>query len=155
MSKPANVSSGIRSEIQYDDSQTPTEGTIEYDVMYESIFQDSGHSAQFHPNTSGGSASPGLWHEGGKFVWVNWKNGTNTRYPTGFTIPKNKWMHVVFQFKFGSSGYMKFIIDGVVVLDRTGIQVGDGSGQYFKLGVNMWVNQSSVVYYDNIVIWRK
>lgn len=154
-SVPANVSSGIRSEVQYSNSQTPTEGAIEYDVMYETIFQNNGHSLQFHPLTSGGSASPGLWHENGKFVWVNWKGGTNTKYATNFTIPRNKWMHVVFEYKIGSSGYMKFTIDGVVVLNRTGIQVGDGSGQYLKVGVNMWQNQESVVYYDNLKIWRK
>jgi hypothetical protein len=40
-------------------------------------------------------------------------------------------------------------------LDKTNIQVGDGSGQYLKVGVNMWVNQTSVVYYDNLKIWKK
>lgn len=154
-SVPANVSSGIRSEVQYSSSLTPTKGVMEWDVMYETIFQGSGHSAQFHPNTSGGSASPGLWHENGKLVWVNWKGGTNTKYPTGFTIPKNKWMHFVFEYEIGSKGSMKFTIDGVVVLDKTNIQVGDGSGQYFKLGVNMWQNQQSVVYYDNLRIWKR
>jgi Polysaccharide lyase/PKD domain len=154
-SVPANVSAGIRSEVQYPSSLTPTEGAIEYDVRYETIFQNSGHSLQFHPNTSGGSASPGLWHENGKFVWVNWKGGTNTKYPTNFTIPQNKWMHVVFEYKIGSAGYMKFTIDGVVVLDKTNIQVGDGSGQYLKVGVNMWASQSSTVYYDNLKIWKK
>jgi hypothetical protein len=154
-SVPANVSSGIRSEVQYPASLTAAEGTIEYDVMYETIFQNQGHSLQFHPNTSGGSASPGLWHENGKFTWVNWKGGTNTKYPTNFTIPQNRWMHCVLEYKFGSAGYMKFTIDGVVVLDRTNIQVGDGSGQYLKVGVNMWASQSSVVYYDNLKIWRK
>lgn len=154
-SVPASVSSGIRSEVQYPSSLTATEGVIEYDVRYETIFQNSGHSLQFHPNTSGGSASPGLWHENGKFVWVNWKGGTNTKYATNFTIPQNKWMHVVFEYKFGSAGYMKFTIDGVVVLNRTGIQVGDGSGQYLKVGVNLWQSQSSVVYYDNLKIWKR
>lgn len=154
-SVPANVSSGIRSEVQYPSSLTPIEGVIEYDVMYETIFQNSGHSLQFHPNTSGGSASPGLWHENGKWVWVNWKGGDNTKYPTNFTIPQNKWMHCVFEYKIGSAGYMKFTVDGVVLLDRQNIQVGDGSGQYLKVGVNMWEDQSSVVYYDNLKIWKK
>lgn len=154
-SVPANVSAGIRSEVQYPTSLTPSEGVIEYDVMYETIFQNSGHSLQFHPNTSGGSASPGLWHENGKFVWVNWKGGTNTKYPTNFTIPANKWMHVVFEYKFGSAGYMKFTVDGLVLLDKKGIQVNDGSGGYLKVGVNMWQDQRSVVYYDNLKIWKK
>lgn len=152
---PLNVSSGIRSEIQFPGSLTPTEGAIEYDVLYETIFQNSGHSLQFHPYTTGGSASPGLWHENGQFIWVNWKNGTNTKYPTNFKIPQNRWMHIVFEYKIGSSGYMKMTIDGVVVLNKTGIQVGDGSGQYLKVGVNMWQNQQSVVYYDNLKIWKK
>jgi hypothetical protein len=64
-------------------------------------------------------------------------------------------MHVVLEYKFGSAGYLKFTIDGVVVLNKTGIQVGDGSGQYLKVGVNMWQSQSSFVYYDNLKIWKK
>ena len=64
-------------------------------------------------------------------------------------------MHVVFEYKIGSAGYMKFTIDGVVVLNATNIQVGDGSGQYLKVGVNMWQDQSSTVYYDNLKIWKK
>ncbi|WP_028789164.1 PKD domain-containing protein [Terrimonas ferruginea] len=154
-SVPANVSSGIRSEVQYSESLTPLEGAIEYDVMYEKLFQNSGHSLQFHPVTSGGSASPGLWHVDGKFWLVNWKGGSNAYYPTTFTIPTNKWLHMVFQYKIGSAGYMKLTIDGVVVFDKTNIQVGDGSGQYLKVGVNMWQNQESVVYYDNLKIWKK
>lgn len=154
-SAPSSVSSGIRSEVQYPSSLTPSEGVIEYDVRYETIFQNSGHSLQFHPNTSGGSASPGLWHVDGYFVWVNWKGGANTKYPTGFKIPQGRWMHVVFEYKFGSSGYMKFTIDGAVVLNKTNIQVGDGSGAFLKVGVNMWQNQSSLVYYDNLKIWKR
>jgi hypothetical protein len=154
-SVPANVSSGIRSEVQYSESLTPLEGAIEYDVMYEKLFQNSGHSLQFHPVTSGGSASPGLWHVDGKFWLVNWKGGGNAYYPTEFTIPTNKWLHMVFEYKIGSAGYMKLTIDGVVVFNKTNIQVGDGSGQYLKVGVNMWQNQESVVYYDNLKIWKK
>lgn len=158
---PANVSSGIRSEVQFNEGgagqgQTPTEGVIEWDVRYETIFQDNGHSLQFHPNTSGGSASPGLWHEGGKFFWVNWKSGTNTHYATNFTIPQNTWLHCIFEYKFGNgNGYMKFTINDVVVLDRTNITVGDGSGQYLKVGTNQWVASPSVVYYDNLKVWQR
>jgi hypothetical protein len=154
-SDPASVSAGYRSEVQYPDEITPLEGAIEYDVMYQTVFQNNGHSLQFHPQTSGGSASPGLWHIDGKFVWTNWKGGTNTYYPTNFTIPRGKWMHIVFEYKIGSAGYMKMTIDGVVVLNKTRIQVGDGSGQYLKVGVNMWQTQNSVVYYDNLKIWKK
>lgn len=154
-SVPANVSSGIRSEVQLDKAQTPAEGTLDYYAMYETIFSGSGHSLQAHPGTSGGSASPGLWHENGQFVLVNWKGGTNTKYPTGFKIPKNVWLHIVLQYKFGSSGYLKMTINDTVVLDKKGIQVGDGSSMYWKIGVNMWENQSSVVYYDQLKIYKK
>lgn len=154
-SVPTNVSSGIRSEVQYDGAQTPLEGRLEYDVMFEVVPQGSCHSLQFHPSTSGGSASPGLWHENGKFSLVNWKSGTNTKYQTGFTIPKNQWMHIALDYKFGSSGYLKFSVDGNVLVDKTNIQVGDGSSPYLKVGVNMWVNQTSIAYYDNLFIYRK
>lgn len=152
---PANVSSGIRSEVQFDDSRTSVEGAIEYDVMYVKIQANNCHSFQFHPNTSGGSASPGLWHIDGQFVWVNWKGGTNTKYPTGITIPANKWMHIRVEYKFGSAGYLKFYIDGVLTLNKTGIQAGDGSGQYLKVGFNSWSGSTSEIYYDNLKIYKK
>jgi hypothetical protein len=155
-SVPANVSSGIRSEVQYDSSRTPTEGAIEYDVLYETIFQNNGHSFQFHPNTSGGSASPGLWHVGGRFDMVNWYKTNNAHHESNITIQKNKWYHIRFEFKFGSAGYWRTFIDGVQIKEMswTG-QVGDNSGQYLKIGVNMWQNQSSTVYYDNLKIYKK
>lgn len=157
-SVPANVSSGIRSEVQYDEGpngQTPLEGIIEYDVRYEVVCQDNCHSLQFHPDTQGGSASPGLWHVNGKFVLVNWKNGTNTQYPSGMTIATNQWYHVKLDYKFGATGYMHFFVDGALKIDANNVQVGDGSGQYLKVGVNMWVNQTSVVYYDNLRVYAK
>lgn len=155
-SVPADVSSGIRSEVQYGSGQTPTEGAIEWDVMYEKIFSSNGHSFQFHPNTGGGSASPGLYHSSGKFLWNNWKSGSNTAHPTGVTIQANKWYHMRIEFKFGSSGYFRHFIDGVQVCSWTG-QVGDGSGQYLKVGVNMWSQSASnsLAYYDNLQVFKK
>lgn len=155
-SVPANISSGIRSEVQFDAGRTSNEGAVEYDVMYEVAFQNDGHSFQFHPNTDGGSASPGLWHTDGKFDVVNWKGGANAHHNTGVTIQTNRWYHIRFEWKFGSSGYWRTYIDGTLIPGGswTG-QVGDGSGQYLKVGVNMWKNQSSIVYYDNVKIYRK
>lgn len=152
---PKSVSGGFRSEIQYDYSDTPFEGAIEYDVMYENLFTGSGHSLQFHPKTSGGSASPGLWHENGKFTWVNWKGGANTKYPTGYTIPKNKWIHIRLEYKMGSSGYLRFWVDGSLLVDKNNIQVGDNSGAYLKVGTNQWSQAPSTVYYDNLIIQKK
>lgn len=156
--KPAAVSGGTRSEVQYTDSvRNPTEGAVEYDVFYEVIVPNNGCSLQWHPNTSGSSGSPYLMHNDGKFTWVVWKNGTNTYYDTGVTIKKGVWMKFRIEFKFGSSGYLKHVIDGITVLDKRGIQMGDGSGQYFKIGVNFWDPNamSSRVYYDNLRIYKK
>jgi Polysaccharide lyase/PKD domain len=154
-SVPANVSSGIRSEVQYDALQSPLEGAVEYDVMYVKIQADNCHSLQWHPSTDGGSAAPGLWHVSGKFVLTNWKGGVNTKYDTGVTIPANKWIHIVIQYKFGSSGYLKMTIDGVVVLNKTNIQVGDGSSPYLKVGFNSWAGSNSEIYYDSLRVYKK
>jgi hypothetical protein len=157
-SRPANVSAGMRSEVQYTDpAQNPTEGAIEYDVMYEVIIPDNGHSLQFHPNTSGGSASPGLWHVGGKFVWMNWKDGVNTQYATGLTIQSGHWYHMRLEYQFGPAGYLHWYVDGSLALNANNIQVGDGSGQYLKVGYNGWDANSvnSRIYYDNLKVYKK
>lgn len=156
---PANVSSGIRSEVQYGGSQQNNEeGYCEWDVYYETITQDNCHSFQFHPDTSGGSASPGLWHINGKFNWVNWKNGGNTEHGTGITIQKNKWYHLRIEYKFGSNGYFRFFIDGVLNSGGswTG-QVGDNSGHYVKIGYNGFNSDSmqSRIFYDNFSVGKK
>lgn len=160
------VSAGYRSEVQFPSSLTPTEGVIEYDVMYITIVPNDNHTAQFHPNTSGGSAAPGLWTVGGKFMWRNWTtDGKNTDHPTNITIETNVWYHMRLEYKFGSNGYFKNFSkkDGqseVLICSWTG-QVGDGSGQFFKLGYNGgWgtsknTSGSFLAYYDNLKIWKK
>lgn len=153
---PANVSGGIRSEVQYDEAQSPTTGCIEYDVRYEVIIQDECHSMQFHPNTDGGSASPGLWHVSGEFELVNWFNGNNTHYVTNYTIPQNQWLHMRHEFRFGASnGYWRIYVDDTEILNISNVRIGDGSGQYFKLGFNCWGSNctSSRIYYDNLFIY--
>lgn len=154
---PASVSAGIRSEVQFGDAQTPLEGAVEYDVEYVKVFQNNGHSVQWHPSTNGGSASPGLWHIDGKFVLVNWLNGTNVRYPTSIPIQPGKVYRVRIEYKFGAAGYLRMFLDGAKVLDKTGIRVGDGSKPYFKLGINMWDQPATngEAYYDNLKIYKK
>lgn len=162
LSIPANVSSGIRSEVQYGTSnQNNDEGVVEYYVFYTVVIPDNGHSFQWHPNTSGGSASPGLWHIGGRFVMVNWKNGGNSEYPTGITIQTNHWYNIRMEYKFGTAsgagqGYFRLYIDCVLRASWVG-EVGDGSGQYMKVGYNGWDGNStsSRIYYDDLTIWRK
>ncbi|HEY6503108.1 MAG TPA: PKD domain-containing protein [Chitinophagaceae bacterium] len=156
-SRPLNVSNGTRSEVQYTEAaQNPIEGAIEYDVMYEVIVPNNGCSIQWHPNTPGSSGSPYLMHDGGKFTWVVWKAGGNTYYPTNFTIQTQKWYHMRMEHKFGTNGYWRHYIDGVLVASWNG-NVGDGSGQYLKVGYNGWDANSanSRIYYDNLKIWKK
>lgn len=156
-SKPASVSAGIRSEVQYGDDETPDEGIIEWDVMYEVVIPNNGHSLQFHPYTSGGSASPGLFHIDGEFTLVTWKDGGATYYPSNTSIQTGHWYHMKLELAFGSSGYMRLFIDGVAAVDEDGIQVGDGSGQYLKVGYNGWDGDSedSRIYYDNLRVYEK
>lgn len=155
-SRPSDVSSGIRSEIQYESGQTPLEGALEYDVLYNVIIPNNGHSLQWHPSTSGGSASPGLWFSSGKFLWNNWINGVNQGHSTGVTIQKGHWYHMRMEYKFGSNGYFRHYIDGALVCSWTG-QVGDGSTPYLKVGYNGWDSNStsSDIQYDNIQVLKK
>lgn len=165
---PQNVSSGIRSEVQYTyDYQLVSEGAIEYDVMYEFVSQSNCHSVQWHPNTSGASASPGLWHIGGKFAVVRYRAGGNDQQKKAanggalMTIPKGRWLHMRWEFKFAQSqAYCRLYIDGVLYYDlkpSATSWLGDGSGQYFKLGFNGFGTDSyqSRIYYDNLKMYKK
>jgi hypothetical protein len=160
-SRPAVISAGTRSEVQYTTTaQNPTEGAVEYDVMYEVVIPSNGCSLQWHPNTAGSSGSPYLMHDNGKFTWVVWNNGNNTYYPTGITIQTQHWYHLRVEYKFGSAaqgGYLRWFVDGAKVLDKANIQMGDGSGQYLKVGYNGWdVNSTNGrIYYDNLKIYKK
>lgn len=153
-SVPANVSSGIRSEVQFGSGQSPKEGVVEYDVYYENFFSDSGHSLQWHPSTRGGSGT-GLYHKGGKMQFVTVKSGTSgTNVGASFAVSTKTWHHIKLTYKFGSGGYIKVELDGVEKVNAN-VQMGDGSAPYLKVGVNMWVNQTSVVYYDNLKVYKK
>jgi hypothetical protein len=87
---------------------------------------------------------------------MNWNDGENTPHPTGVTIQTQRWYHMRMEFKFASNGYFRHFIDGVLVSSWTG-QVGDGSGQYLKVGYNGWDanSASSRIYYDNLKIYSK
>ncbi len=165
---PAEASNGMRSEVQYETAATnPIEGAMEYDVFYEVIIPSNCHSFQWHPYTSGGSASPGLWHVGSKFAVVRWKNGglyQQTKAADGgplMTIPKGKWLKMRWEFKFANSfAYCRLYIDGVLYYDQKPASdswLGDGSGQYPKIGFNGFSADSpnSRIYYDNFKVYKK
>lgn len=153
-SRPLNVSSGIRSEIQFDAAQTPLEGRVEFDVYFIVFISSNGHWLQFHPSTLGGSGSPRI--EGTQVV--NWNKGDNTYYSTSFKPVLLHWYHCIVDYKFGSSGYIHWSMDGVSVFSKDNIQVGDGSTPYLKIGFNGWTPgnpTSSDIVYDNIKIYKK
>jgi hypothetical protein len=159
-SRPDNVSNGNRSEVQYSGDQTPLEGVIEYDVLYEVVVPDNGHSLQFHPGSSRGSAVLGLWHEDGKFVVCRSKEGGlyKQTQPADKTIETNKWYHMRLEYKFDdTAGYYRWYIDNVLYASVENSFVGDGTGQYLKVGYNGWDANSakSRIYYDNLKIWKK
>jgi hypothetical protein len=156
---PDNVSSGTRSEVQYTYAhQLVNEGAIEYDAYYEAIVPNNLHSFQWHPNTSGASASPGLLHEGGKFTIMKYRKAGNSYIRTGVTIPSKKWTKFRWEFKFGNTGaYLRLYMDGKLIADDKSGWLGDGSGQYPKIGVNGWGTDASKsrVYYDNLKMYKK
>lgn len=155
-SRVANVSSGIRSEVQLDASSTPKEALAVYYVKYKNFFSNSGHSVQLHPDNDG--SGTGFYHVNGKLVFRSVTSGTDTYkdYPFNYTPPLNKWIKVEWYYKWAKTGgYCKVVIDGVTYVNATNIAVGDGSDCWFKLGVNMWVNQTSNVNYDKFDLYKK
>ncbi len=150
----ANVSSGTRSEVQYENAQTPLEGIVEYDVYYDNFFSNSGHSFQWHPSTSGGSGT-GLYHKNGLLQFVTVKSGTSgTNVGQPFAVSTKTWHHIKMTYKFGSSGYIRIEFDGVEKVNQN-VQMGDGSRPYMKTGVNVWSSVTSIVYYDNLKVYKK
>lgn len=156
-SRPANVSNGCRGEMQ--GAKTPTTGMMKWDTIYHYALKSSSHSFQFHPSTNGGSASPGLWHVGGKFVWRNWIGGKNVDHPCNFpSIPTEQKLSHRIEYSFGKNGYFKHWINDELVCSWTG-QVGDNSGTYVKIGVNANFDGNlaeaikSDVSYDNFEIY--
>lgn len=158
----ASQSSGYRSEMQYNSSSAnPIEGVWEYDVYYENwrAVSGGGHSIQWHPNSSSGSAVLSLQNYGGKFNVVRSLNGTNYHQQgTLMTTQPNKWYKMRWEIKWstGSDGYIRLYIDGNLYYSFTG-RTSSG-GQYFKVGQNRWnmrTGDNTVVYYDNLKVYRK
>jgi hypothetical protein len=154
-----NQSSGWRSEQQYGSNETPNEGVVEYDVYYEVPFASNGHSFQWHPITSGASATLALWHSGGKFQVVrSVSKGVNIYGNATMTIAAKKWYNMRWEYKFstGTDGYVKLYIDNVLYYSALNTRTADGSGQYLKVGQNMFNETTSgTAYYDNLKVYRK
>lgn len=153
-SRTGNVSSGIRSEVQLSSAHSPKEGLIVYYANYQNFFSNSGHSFQFHPSNNG--SGNGFYHVGGKLVYRNVTSGTDTYkdYPFNYTPSLNVWHKFEIFYKLGTNGYMKVYVDGVLYVNVSGVQIGDLSSYFIKLGVNMWIQQTSNISYDKFDVYR-
>jgi hypothetical protein len=157
----SNISAGWRAEVQYSQSYSPdgADITVEYDVNYEKLFTDNGLTTQWHGNASGTSGQLSLWIQGGQFmVMRSVQTGVN-QYQSGtlMTVQANKWYHMRWEIRFssGSDGYVRLYIDNVLYYSATG-KTSDGTGQYLKIGTNRWnISTESILYYDNLKIWKK
>lgn len=156
-SLPKDVSSGIRSEVQFNAGFVPIEGAVEYDVYYKKMAANNAHSFQFHPGTGGASACPGLWHRSST-LYITFKLPSSTPEKVVFKPVLNTWYNIRHEYKMstGSDGYWRVYVDGVLRAEYTGRTAYDNSW-YLKLGVNMWSQAAtnSDVYYDNLKIYKK
>ncbi|MBL7743699.1 MAG: heparin lyase I family protein [Chitinophagaceae bacterium] len=159
------TSSGYRSEMSYS-SLDPAEGVYEYDVYYENwkSFEGGGHSIQWHPNSGTGSAVLSLQNYGGKFDVVRSINGNNMHQSgTLKTVTPNVWYHMRWEIKWstGSDGYVRLYMDDVLYYSYTGVTADATGTPYWKVGQNRWfysgsgIAETSVVYYDNVKIYKK
>lgn len=160
----SSQSSGYRSEMQYNESgANPAEGIVEYYVYYENwkAVSGGGHSIQWHPNSSTGSAVLSLQNYGGKFNVVRSLSGSNFHQSgTLKTTEPNKWYKFRWELKWstGTDGYIRLYIDDVLYYSFTGRTTTDSKPPYLKVGQNRWnmvSGQNTIVYYDNLKIYRK
>jgi hypothetical protein len=156
------ISNGFRSEQQYDNLQaSPVEGIWEWEAYYENWnnVKGNGHSFQFHPKSSSGSAVWSLQNYSGKFNVVRSLNGTNFHQSgTLKPVEQNRWYKFKLEAKWsaGNDGYLNFYIDGVLYHSYKGATCAS-NGVYVKVGQNTWqpVPTKAVVYYDNFNVYTK
>lgn len=159
------ISGGFRSEQQFSDSysQTGVELAVEYDEFFETLPNVGGLSVQWHGNIQGTSGQTSLWITGGQFMVqrnVIGTAGSPNIYQSGslMKIVKGQWYHMRWELKFssGNDGYERLYIDGKLYYSVTG-KTSDGSGQYLKVGQNLFSSPgvNSILYIDNLYIWRK
>lgn len=157
-----NVSSGYRDEVQSFVADTG-DMWYEWEQMWEALPTGGdwdGHSWQFHPDNDRGSATLGLWSEGGKFdIHHNPSGGQSGAImkPIGATktITPGKWYKQLLHVKWskGSDGIIEYWIDGVKYIDFKGIT--SAVGVYWKWGLNRWLmKKDATCFYRNIKTYK-
>ena len=165
----ADAGSNWRAEMTLIGKETVTEG---YENWYyaDYFFPTSYVSAneefitQWHHDSGTGSPPCALMTQNDKFVWdYITSNGGNDKYITLVTIPKNRWVPILFHFKWSSTnkGLSELWIDGVKVLSLVGPNLFAGITNYMKLGIYKWVYKNSgngttsrTIYVDNFKVWK-
>lgn len=163
-SRPAEVSGGVRSEIQYDGSDTPIEGASEWDEYIRYIVADGCHEFQIHPAGGSGSAILAMWHTAGKFN-VRTNDGSNHDQNEPMqAIQVGRWYHMKVEWKFGTGSYYRWYINGVLYSKVNANERKMATGGNLKWGFNGGFfggsdpkaeAKKSDISYDNLKVYRK
>ncbi len=149
----AAISSGYRSELVPSNLSDNGDMWYGYNVYYQTLGQGGGgHSVQWHPGNSTGSATLGLYTDYGKFNVVRSLAGGNYYQNGSKAIVLNKWYSLVWHIKWstGSDGLIELWIDGEKYYSYSG-KTMESYGVYWKLGMNRWAfNNDWVIFYDNV-----
>jgi hypothetical protein len=165
----------FRTEVRYGDrpdrgemiytgsAYNAAEEVIEYDVYYENWrnFGGGGSTIMWQPTTPGAMASLGLQNYEGTFKVVRALGSTVTGQTSGVTsVISNKWYKMRWEVKWSTSstGYIRLYIDNVLYYSFTGITADNSGTPNMRVGQYRWSTTSgstSVVYYDNLKVYRK
>lgn len=158
------ISGGWRSEQQYGGNLSPDNQPIvvQYYTLFEIFPNVDGLSCQWHGNTSGTSGQLSLWISGRQFMVQRNTIGTAGSpniYQGGtlMTIQLNTWYLMRWEIIFTSSntGYVRLYINNVLYFDTGTTKTSDGSGQYLKVGQNLFASpgNNSTLYVDDLNVW--
>jgi hypothetical protein len=165
----------FRTEVRYGDNPergemiytgsayNAAEEVIEYDVYYENWrnFGGGGSTIMWQPTTPGAMASLGLQNYEGTFKVVRALGSTVVGQTSGVTsVISNKWYKMRWEVKWSTSstGYIRLYIDNVLYYSFTGITADNSGTPNMRVGQYRWSTTSgstSVVYYDNLKVYRK
>ena len=146
-------------------SQNPNEGVVEYDVYFDNWtgMDGGGHTIEWLPGTSGAGAIVSLQNYGGNFDVVR-AIGASVIHQSGILMPvaNYTWYKMRWEYKWstGTDGYIRLYINNSLYYSFTG-KTADGSGQNLRIGQFRWttsgstLTKTSVVYYDNLKVYKK